>query len=473
MNYPRISLSIAGQARCGQSAGVVTNPASGEVIGEVPYADEQLLGEAVDAAEAAFFSWRRKTPVARSDILRKAALIIRARRDAFAHVLTLEQGKTLSEARGELDASAAIFEWYAEEGRRAYGRIVNAQSTARHLVLSEAIGVCTAFTPWNFPALTPARKIGGALAAGCTLVLKPSEETPATALLLGQALDEAGLPAGVLNIVFGQPALVSSYLLSDARVKKVSFTGSTAVGKTLMALAVNNVVQTTMELGGNAPALVFSDADVEHAAQTLAAFKYRNAGQVCIAPQRILVHKDIYSTFLDRFSEFTGRHRVGDGFNPSVTMGPLSNARRLEAMEKIVADAADKGASVLRGGLSKASSGYFFDPTILANVPSSALAMREEIFGPIAAVTPFDDFENALALANETRAGLAAYAFTGSLNIVTALIEGLEAGMIGVNSTAISTPEAPFGGVKESGHGSEGGIEGLAAYLQTKLIALG
>jgi len=471
MSYAPLSLLIDGHFIGGDAAEAVLNPATGDAVGEVPHASTAQLDEAVTAATRAFPAWAATTPRKRSAILRRAAEFVRERRDHIARLLTIEEGKTLPEALGEIDASADVFDWYAEEGRRAYGRVVTGAGATRHLVLAEPIGPCAAFTPWNFPALTPVRKIAGALGAGCTLVLKPSEETPATALELARALVDAGLPAGVLNIVFGLPSEVSERVIGDKRIRKISFTGSTAVGKHLSKLAADNMTRTTMELGGNAPFIVFADADVEMVAKLGAGFKYRNAGQVCISPQRFLVQESAYDKFAETFAAAARAHTPGDGLEKSSTMGPVANARRVDAIEAVVADARAHGAKVAAGGERMGNQGYFHQPTVLLDVPDDALAMTHEIFGPVAALAPFRDLDHAIERANSTPMGLAAYAFTGSAHTASALIDRVQMGMLGLNSVAISTPEVPFGGVKESGHGSEGGLEGLAAYQVTKQVA--
>ena len=473
MPYSDLRLLIDGHFTSGHASEAVLNPATGDAIGEVPHASEAQLDQAVAAAHRAFPAWAATHPRKRSGILRRAADLVRERREHIGRLLTQEQGKTLPEAIGEVDAAAEVLDWYAEEGRRAYGRVVRAQGSVRSFVLQEPVGVCAAFTPWNFPAITPIRKIAGALAAGCTLVLKPSEETPATALELARALVDAGLPAGVLNIVFGVPDEVSTRIIANPAVRKISFTGSTAVGKHLSRLAADHMIRTTMELGGNAPFLVFADADVEQAAAYGAGFKYRNAGQVCISPQRFLVEESAYERFTAAFVAVANKVSVGDGLELGSTMGPVANQRRIEAVEKLIADARAGGARVASGGERTGNAGFMHQATVLADVPDTALAMREEIFGPVAAIAPFRTLDEAIARANGTPMGLAAYAFTNSTRTASALMDGVKAGMLGLNSIAISTPETPFGGVKESGHGSEGGIEGLHAYQDTKMVAWG
>lgn len=472
--YADLNLVIDGErlsakARPGQP---VFNPATGQALAELPHATDADLDHALDAAARAFEGWRRTTPLERSHILRRGAELIRARIESIALIMTLEQGKALAESRAELAHGADIIDWYAEEGKRAYGRVVPSRNAGvRQLVLSEPVGVAVAFTPWNFPALTPARKIGGALAAGCTLVLKAAEETPGTAVELVRALYDAGLPPGVLNLVFGDPAKISSHLIASPISRKVSFTGSVPVGRHLMKLASDGLKRTTMELGGHSPVLVFDDADVNAAADVLAAGKFRNAGQVCISPTRFYVQERVFDHFTDRFTAAAKALKVGDGTAEGVAMGPVVNSRRVEAMERFVADARDRGADIRAGGERIGNAGSFFAPTVIANVPEGSLIMTEEPFGPVAPIVRFADFDEAVSRANSLPFGLAAYAFTRSLHTATAVGESLKAGMVGVNTLAISTPETPFGGVRDSGHGQEGGIEGLQAYQDVKLIA--
>jgi succinate-semialdehyde dehydrogenase/glutarate-semialdehyde dehydrogenase len=427
---------------------------------------------AVAAAEKGLAVWRNTSAYDRAKIMRKAADLMRERYDAISKILVLEQGKVYPEARAEVLTSADIIEWYAEEGRRSYGRIVpGRQKGVRQLVVQEPVGVVAAFTPWNFPALTPARKIGGALAAGCSLILKASEETPGTCVEMVRCFADAGLPAGVLNLVFGVPANVSEHLMASDVVKKISFTGSIPVGKHLAGLAAKGMKRTTMELGGHSPVVVFADADPEKAADTIAAFKYRNAGQVCISPTRFYVQEPSYKKFLARFSEYANNIKIGDGLEKGNTMGPLANPRRLDAMEAIVNDCKSRGATIVTGGKRHGNQGFFFEPTVVTEIAEDSQLMTVEPFGPIAPIVTFKDFDEVVERANSLPHGLAAYAFTGSSATANAIGDALQSGMVGVNSVAISTPETPFGGVKESGYGSEGGIEGLEAYTSRKFIS--
>ena len=389
--------------------------------------------------------------------------------------MVLEQGKTYPEARAEVITSADIIDWYAEEGRRSYGRIVPGRGKGiRQLVIQEPIGIVAAFTPWNFPVLTPARKIGGALAAGCSLILKASEETPGACVEMVRCFADAGLPAGVLNLVFGVPAEVSEYLLAKDAVRKISFTGSIPVGKHLAALAAKGMKRTTMELGGHSPVVVFADADPEKAADTIAAFKYRNAGQVCISPTRFYVQEDVYSRFLKRFTEYANGIKLGDGLEKGITMGPMANARRIEAMEGFVNDAKSRGGKIQTGGKRHGNQGYLLRAD--GDHRRSRRRQGDEATSRSARwrrSSPSRPSTKWCERANSLEYGLAAYAFTSSNATAAAIGDALESGMVGVNSIAISTPETPFGGVKETGHGSEGGIEGLGAYLVTKFISQG
>jgi succinate-semialdehyde dehydrogenase/glutarate-semialdehyde dehydrogenase len=472
--YPALSLYIDGQflGTEGRASEPVFNPATGEVLAELPHASVADLDAAIDAATRAFPAWRATSAYDRYRTLRRAADLLRDRKDHIATVMTSEQGKVFGEAALEVASSADILDWYAEEGRRAYGRVVPGRTAGtRQIVLVEPVGPCAAFTPWNFPALTPIRKIGGALGAGCTLILKASEETPGTALELIRALHDAGVPAGVVNLVFGIPAEVSEHLIAAKAIRKITFTGSTAVGKHLMKLAADTAKRTTMELGGNAPAIVFPDADLDKAVNTLGFFKYRNAGQVCVSPQRFFVHESLYDRFLEGFTAKAKSVKVGNGLAEGTTMGPLANPRRIEAMERVVADASARGAKIAAGGERIGNQGNFFQPTVLTDVPDDTLSLCQEVFGPVVPIVPFGSTEEVLKRANSVDMGLASYAFTRSIETAQLVSEALESGMVGINTLAISTPETPFGGIKESGHGSEGGVEGLQAYLNVKFIA--
>ncbi len=472
--YANLELYIDGQwlngdGRAGED---VINPATEKPLARLPHASTADLDHALEAAKKGFAVWRATSPYERAKIMRKAADLIRERYDAISKTLVQEQGKVYPEARAEVRTSADIIEWYAEEGRRAYGRIVPGPGKGlRQIVVQEPVGIVTAFTPWNFPTLTPARKIGGALAAGCSLILKASEETPGACVEMVRCFADAGLPAGVLNLVFGVPANISEHLIAKQDVRKISFTGSIPVGKHLAALAAKGMKRATMELGGHSPVVVFADADPEKSADTIAAYKYRNAGQVCISPTRFYVQEPVYSRFLARFTEYAKSLKLGDGLEKGVTMGPLANSRRIDAMDKFVNDAKDRGGKIVTGGKRRGNQGYFYEPTVITDLPDDSMLMTQEPFGPLAPVVAFKTFDEVVERANSLPFGLAAYAFTGSAQTANLIGDALQSGMVGVNSIAVSTPETPFGGVKESGYGSEGGIEGLQAYLNTKFIS--
>jgi succinate-semialdehyde dehydrogenase / glutarate-semialdehyde dehydrogenase len=462
---------LNGEGRKGED---VINPATGKTLARLPHASKADLDAALTAAEKGFAVWKETSAYDRSKIMRKAADLVRERYDHISKVQTQEQGKVYPESRAEVLTSADIIDWYAEEGRRTYGRVVpGRQKGVRQLVLQEPVGIVAAFTPWNFPTLTPVRKIAGALAAGCAIIIKASEETPGGCIELVRCFADAGLPAGVLNLVFGVPAEVSEHLIPQKSVKKISFTGSIPVGKHLAGLAAKGMKRATMELGGHSPVVVFADADPEKAADTIAAFKYRNAGQVCISPTRFYVQEPSYNKFVARFTEYAKGIKMGDGLEKGITMGPLANPRRLDAMESIVNDAKDRGGKVLTGGSRHGNQGFFFQPTVITEVPDDSKIMTHEPFGPVAPIVPFKTFDEVVARANSLEYGLAAYTFTSSVATATAISDAIHSGMVGVNSVAISTPETPFGGIKESGYGSEGGIEGLEAYMNTKFISQG
>jgi succinate-semialdehyde dehydrogenase/glutarate-semialdehyde dehydrogenase len=433
---------------------------------------EADLDAALAAADKGFKVWRAMSAYDRANIMRKAANLLRERAEHVGRVMTQEQGKVYLEARVEAITSADIIDWYAEEGRRAYGRIVpGRQKHVRQIVVQEPVGVVAAFTPWNFPTLTPVRKIAGALAAGCSIIIKASEETPAGCVELVKCFAEAGVPAGVVNLVFGVPAEVSEHLIASDIVKKVSFTGSIPVGKHLAALAAKGMKKATMELGGHSPVIVFADADAEKAADTIAASKYRNAGQVCVSPTRFYVQEDSFKKFSARFVEYAKGLKLGDGLEKDTRMGPLANPRRLDAMESIVNDARSRGGKVQTGGNRHGNQGFFFEPTVITDLPDDSKLMTVEPFGPVAPIVPFKTFDEVVERANSLEYGLAAYAFTNSSATANAIGDAIQSGMVGINSVAISTPETPFGGVKESGYGSEGGIEGLEAYMNVKFIS--
>jgi len=472
--YANLELFIDGQwlngdGRAGED---VINPATEKPLARLPHASTADLDRALEAARKGFATWRAVSAYERAKVIRKAADLMRERYDAISKILVQEQGKAYPEARAEVRTSADIIEWYAEEGRRAYGRVVpGAIKGIRQIVVQEPVGIATAFTPWNFPTLTPARKIGGALAAGCSLILKASEETPGACVEMVRCFADAGLPPGVLNLVFGVPATISEHLIAKDDVRKISFTGSIPVGKHLAALAAKGMKRATMELGGHSPVVVFADADPEKSADTIAGFKYRNAGQVCISPTRFYVQEPVYDRFLNRFTEYAKSLKLGDGMEKGVGMGPLANARRIDAMESFVNDAKNRGGKIVTGGQRRGNQGYFYEPTVITDVPDDSKIMTQEPFGPLAPVVRFKTFDEVVERANSLPYGLAAYAFTGSAQTANMIGDALQSGMVGVNSINVSTPETPFGGIKESGYGSEGGLEGLQAYLNTKFIS--
>ena len=475
-DYPRPQLFIGGEwLDAGARATLpVHDPATGEVIAALPVADRADLDAALDAADKGFQLWRKVSAYDRAIVLRRAAALMRERAAQIGAITTREQGKPVAEATAEAAACADIFDWFAEEARRAYGRIVPSKHPGvRHMVTREPIGPVAAFSPWNFPTTIPSRKMAAALAAGCSVIIKPAEETPGSCLALARALDDAGLPKGVLNVVFGMPAEISEYLIASPVIRKVSFTGSTAVGKHLARLAADGMKPTTMELGGHAPVIVFDDADIELAVRTTAGSKYRNAGQICVAPTRFFLHEAIHDTFVARFAAIANGLTVGNGLAPATRMGPLANPRRIGALATLIRDACAQGAGVAAGGGEIAGPGNFWQPTLLTDVPDSARIMNEEPFGPVAVTQRFSDFDAVVAQANRLPYGLAAYAFTRAARTAADIGEAIEAGMVGVNFGILTGPETPFGGVKESGHGSEGGSEGLDGYYVTKYIAQG
>ena len=473
MYSEKVELLIAGVWRKGSEgkSEPLINPANEEVLAEVPHASLADLDEALAAAAQGFRVWKAMTAQQRWVIMSKAADLIEQRKAEIARTLTMENGKALAEATGEVQFAADATRWYAEEGKRAYGRIVPARLPGvRQMVLKEPVEPVAAFAAWNFPASNTIRKIAGALGAGCSIILKPAEETPGTAVAMARCFQEAGLPAGVLNIVFGVPSEVSSYLLASPIIKKVSLTGSTAVGKLLQKQAADTLKRCTMELGGHAPVIVHKDADLEKALDTLVTFKFRNAGQVCTSPTRFYIHESVYEPFLSGFADRANRLKIGNGLDDGIQMGPMIAPRRLEAMDAFVADAQSHGAKVVTGGQRRGNKGYFYGPTLLRDVPDTARIMSEEPFGPIAPATTFSTFDEVIERANALPYGLASFVFTRDLALAQKSELALEAGLVGVNHMMVSTPETPFGGVNESGYGSESGIEGLDAYLRTKFV---
>jgi succinate-semialdehyde dehydrogenase / glutarate-semialdehyde dehydrogenase len=451
----------------------VLNPANGERIGSVAGATFHDLERAVIAAQEGFAIWRKQSAYTRSGVMRRAATLLRERAEEIAVSMTLEQGKPLGESRGETLAAADIIEWFAEEARRTYGRTVPARSgSVTQLVVKEPIGPVAAFTPWNFPLNQSVRKVSAALAAGCSVVLKGPEETPASCAALVQAFADAGVPPGSVNLVFGIPADISTFLIAHPAIRKITFTGSTPVGKQLAAMAGQHMKRATMELGGHAPALVFDDADVGKAASILVAQKFRNAGQVCVSPTRFLVQETVAAKFISKFVTGAEQLIVGDGMSASTQMGPLANRRRVQVLQELVDDAVNRGATLATGGKPFDQPGFFFKPTVLLDVPRDARVMNEEPFGPVAVVNRFANYEEAISEANRLPFGLAAYAYTRSLATANALAGDVESGMLSVNHHGIGLPEVPFGGIKDSGYGSEGGIEAMEGYLITKLVTV-
>ncbi len=472
--YPQLTeLFIAGEWRAsadGRRLNVL-NPATAEPIGEVAHAGRADLDAALTAAEQGFAVWRRKSPYDRANVMRKAAALMRERADTIAPIMTMEQGKPLAEARGETLLAGDLIEWFAEQGRRSFGQVIPGRADGVYqLTFKEPVGPVAAFTPWNFPINQAVRKISLALAAGCSIIVKGPEETPASCAALIRAFADAGVPAGVVNLVFGVPAEISEYLIPHPVIRKVSFTGSTAVGKQLAALAGQHMKRITMELGGHAPAIVFEDADLDRAVSILSANKFRNAGQVCVAPTRFLVQEAVYDRFVEGFVAAAKALKLGDGMEKDTRMGPLAHARRVQAMEGFVQDAAQKGARVVTGGERVGNKGYFFAPTILTDVPMEARIMNEEPFGPVAIIRPFRDAEEAVAEANRLPYGLASYAYTSSARTAAMIGERVEAGMMSINHHGLALPEVPFGGIKDSGFGSEGGTDAIEAYFNTKFV---
>lgn len=470
-NYPDLQLYIGGAWRKAAETLPVINPADESVIGAVPVASTKDLDAALEAAERGFAIWRKTSPARRAEIIRKAASLLRERIDEIALDITREHGKPLQQARLEVIRGAEFFEWDAGEAQRTYGRVIPSEPGIRYVVHHQPIGTVAAFSPWNFPLSQPARKIAGALAAGCSIIIKASEETPAGCLHIARAFHDAGLPAGVLNLVFGVPAQISEYLIPQEPVRLIAFTGSTAVGKRLTGLAAQYAKPVLMELGGHAPVIVCDDADPVKAGISSAIRKVRNAGQVCTSPTRFFVHEKLYKPFTDAFLERARLVKTGNGLDEGTEMGPVANHRRIEALEALVADAVSKGAKLLIGGERSGNRGYFYPPTVLSDVPANARVMREEPFGPLAVINPVPSLEDAIEKANGVPFGLAAYAFTNSAANVDQITNDLEAGNVSINTLEASVAETPFGGVKESGFGREGGAEGIMHYMVVKTVS--
>jgi succinate-semialdehyde dehydrogenase/glutarate-semialdehyde dehydrogenase len=471
VDYPDLRLLVDGQWRGAPVTTPVVDPATEQVIAEVPHATTDDMDAALAAAERGFRTWRR-TPVAeRAAVMREAARLVRERADRFATVITRELGKPLAEARVEVGTAVGILEWNADEGRRTYGRVIPGPPHRRQFVQAEPIGPVAAFAPWNAPLITPSRKISSALAAGCSVVIKPAEETPGTAVLLAQAYLDAGLPAGVLNVLFGEPAAISQRLLTSDVIRAVTFTGSTAVGRSLAGTAALHMKRAVMELGGHAPVLVCDDVSADDVAAGAATAAYRNAGQVCTSPTRFLVARSRYAEFLDALTDRVGALRLGNGFDADTDVGPLANERRVAAIDHLVADAVRHDARVTTGGRRRPGPGYFWAPTVLADVADDCEVARVEPFGPLATVAAFDDLDTAIRRANSVPFGLAGYVFSNDAATVRRLGAELDCGAIAVNHWQVSGPETPFGGHKDSGFGSEGGIEGISAFQQLKFLS--
>src|SRR3954468_8889183 len=452
----------------------VTNPATGEKLGTVPKMGAEETRRAIEAANKALPAWRGKTAKERAQILRQWFDLMMANQEDLATIMTCEQGKPLAESKGEIAYAASFIEWFGEEGKRTYGDVIPAHGTGKRIVvIKQPVGVCAAITPWNFPAAMITRKAGPALAAGCTIVLKPASQTPFSALALCELAERAGVPKGVFSCVTGSATEIGGEMTSNPKVRKLSFTGSTEIGKLLLEQCARTVKKTSMELGGNAPFIVFDDADIDAAVKGAIASKYRNAGQTCVCVNRILAQDNIYDKFTARLAEAVSAFKIGDGFEPGVTIGPLINMAAIEKVEEHVSDAVSKGARVAIGGKRHALGRTFFEPTVLADATPDMLIFREETFGPIAPVFRFKTEEEAIRLANDTEFGLAAYFYGRDIGRVWRVAEALEFGIVGINEGLISTEVAPFGGVKESGNGREGSKYGIEDYLEIKYLCMG
>jgi succinate-semialdehyde dehydrogenase/glutarate-semialdehyde dehydrogenase len=475
MTYPHVQLLINNEWRPGRGNATIPvhNPADGSVIGSVARATIADLDEALAATEKGFAIWRNTPALERSKTMRAAAQLLRERADAIARLMTLEQGKPLVEAKGEIVMAADIIEWFADEGRRVYGRIVPPRAmNQQQMVLKEPVGPVAAFTPWNFPINQVVRKMSAALATGCSIIVKAAEETPASPAELVRVFVDAGVPAGVVALVYGDPAEISNYLIPHPVIRKITFTGSTPVGKQLAALAGQHMKRATMELGGHAPVIVAADADIANAVKVISGAKFRNAGQVCISPTRFLVEEAVREEFVAGFLAFTKSLKVGSGLEAGTQMGPLANPRRLSAMQQITEDALARGATLAAGGERIGSTGNFFAPTVLLDPPLDSAVFNSEPFGPMAAVRTVKSIDEAIAEANRLPFGLSAYAFTSSIKTAHQLSARMQTGMLWINQPASPWAELPFGGIKDSGYGSEGGPEALEAYLNTKTVAM-
>ncbi|MDH2327780.1 NAD-dependent succinate-semialdehyde dehydrogenase [Cereibacter sp. SYSU M97828] len=472
-DYPDTQLLIDGEWRPALSGKTipVLNPATGAEIGTVAHAATADLDAALAAVEKGFAVWKATSAFERARIMRKAAELLRERVEAIAPIMTLEQGKPLAQAKMETLGAADTIDWFAEEARRTYGQIIPARAPGViQMTLKLPVGPVAAFTPWNFPINQVVRKLSAALATGCSIIVKAPEETPASPAALIRCFVDAGVPAGVVNLVYGIPAEVSEYLIPHPTIRKISFTGSTPIGKMLAGLAGQHMKRATMELGGHAPVIVTADADIAKAVDLMATHKFRNAGQVCVSPTRFLIEEAAFDRFTEGFTAAAKALKVGPGMDADTQMGPLANDRRIPALEKLVNDAVDHGGRLLTGGRRIGNTGWFFEPTVLADVPTEARIMNEEPFGPVAIINRFSHLDDAIAEANRLPFGLAAYAFTGSGATATRLGNEIEAGMLSVNHLGLALPELPFGGIRDSGYGTEGGSEAVEAYLETKLV---
>ncbi|MGV3553300.1 NAD-dependent succinate-semialdehyde dehydrogenase [Rhizobium sp.] len=472
-DYPDTLLLIDGQWKPSASGRTlpVINPATAKPIGTVAWADTHDLDEALAASVKGFQAWSRTSAHDRAKLMRRAADILRSRADEIATWMTLEQGKPLEQSRLETLAGADIIDWFAGEAQRTYGQVIPSRAPdVIQMTLKLPVGPVAAFTPWNFPINQVVRKLSAALAAGCSIIVKAAEETPASPAGLIGAFVDAGIPAGVVNLVYGVPAEISDYLIPHPAIRKISFTGSTAVGKALAAMAGLHMKRATMELGGHAPVIIAEDADLDQAAKTMVAAKFRNAGQICVAPTRFLVHDDVAESFTQRFAEGAQAIRVGNGLDAGVEMGPLANDRRIPALEAMINDATARGARLVTGGRRIGNEGFFFEPTVLADVPVNARIMNDEPFGPVAIINRFSALDEAIEEANRLPYGLAAFGFTRSSATATRLGNEVTAGMMSINHYGLALPEIPFGGTRESGYGTEGGSEALEAYLDTRLV---
>ncbi|WP_377296759.1 NAD-dependent succinate-semialdehyde dehydrogenase [Rhizobium sp. SGZ-381] len=473
-SYPDVKLFIAGEWRdaIGGKTIAVEDPATQEIIGQIAHAEKADLDLALEAADKGFKIWRDTSAFERSKIMRKAADLLRERIDYIAWLMTREQGKPLGQSKAEIINAADTIDWFAEEARRTYGQIIPARfGGVSNMAVKFPVGPVAAFTPWNFPINQIVRKLSAAVSVGCSIIIKAPEETPASPAELIRAFADAGVPAGVVNLVYGVPAEISEYLIPHPVIRKISFTGSTPVGKHLAALAGKHMKRATMELGGHAPVVVFDDADLDKAIEVSAAAKFRNAGQVCVAPTRFLIQDGVADQFIDGIVKYAENLKVGNGLEADVTMGPLANERRIPAMEDMINDAVSKGAVLKTGGKRIGNKGHFFEPTVLVDVPTSAKMMNEEPFGPIAIVNRFSTIDDAMAEANRLPFGLASYAFTGSVKTAHALGRQMEAGMLTINHNGFAIPEVPFGGIKDSGYGTEGGSEAVEAYMESRFVS--